>query len=79
MKRVDIAIEQVIFEHSPIGLRPQLSRVRGVSKVEVDPGAYVAHITYDDAQLTVDDVRSLVDGCGYGYGACTDPVDLEHV
>lgn len=76
MKRVDIAIEQVIFENSPVGLGSQLRRVRGVSDVEVDREAHRARITFDDRRLTAEDVRRFVDGCGYGYGPCTAPVDI---
>lgn len=77
MKRVDIAIQQVIFENSPVGLRSQLRRVRGVSDVEVDGEAHRARVTFDDHRLTAEDVRRHVDACGYGYGDCTPAVDVE--
>jgi copper chaperone CopZ len=71
MKRAAIRIEQVVFEHSRVGLAAQLSRVDGVTAVDVDATAHCARITYDDACLTVNDLRRLVDACGYGYGDCS--------
>jgi hypothetical protein len=76
MKRIDIAIEQVAFEHSDLGLGVQLRRMRGVSDVKIDHELRIAHITFDDQRLSVADVRRLVDGCGYGYGTCTLPAEV---
>jgi hypothetical protein len=71
MKRAAIRIEQVVFEHSRVGLAAQLAGTDGVTAVDVDTTARCARITYDDACLTVEDLRRLVDACGHGYGACS--------
>ena len=67
MKFVDIAIAQVIFEDTPVGLGRQLRRMRGVSDVKVDSSSHRVHITYDDVQLSRDDVYRLVIGCGHTF------------
>jgi hypothetical protein len=79
MKFVDIAIGQVIFEESPVGLGRQLRRMRGVNDVKVDSSTHRVHITYDDVQLSRDDVYRLVIGCGHTFtpvDAPDDPVQL---
>ena len=76
MKRVDLALEQVIFEGSPVGLGYQLRQMKGVTDVSVDPTSHTAHITYDDAALTLEDLKRLVAECGHGFGACSAPEDV---
>ena len=70
MKWVDIAIAQVIFEDSPVGLSRQLRRMRGVEDVTVDSATHRVHITYDDVQLSRDDVHRMVWGCGHAFTPC---------
>lgn len=70
MQWVDIAIAQVIFEDTPVGLGRQLRRMRGVNDVTVDHTSHRVHITYDDHQLSRDDVYRLVIGCGHTFTPC---------
>jgi hypothetical protein len=70
MKQVDIAIAQVIFEDTPVGLGRQLRRMRGVNDVTVDSSTHRVHITYDDAQVSRDDVFRMVIGCGHTFTPC---------
>ena len=80
MKWVDIAIAQVIFEDTPVGLGRQLRRMRGVNDVTVDSASHRVHITYDDDQLSRDDVHRLVAACGHTFtpwDAADEPVSME--
>jgi hypothetical protein len=77
MKRIDIDIDHVVFEHSCVGLARQLADFSGVAGVDIDWNRRYASITYDDTRLSVADIRRVVDGCGYGYGSCSVPVEVD--
>lgn len=77
MKRVDLELEQVIFEGTPVGLGEQLTHMKGVTDVKVDGDRHIARVTYDDSQLTLDEVHRLVAECGHAVRSCGTPHDLD--
>ena len=70
MRRITAECDRLGFEHSSIGLARQLATRAGISRVEVDPSADRASITYDESKLTASQVERLIAECGYECRCC---------
>jgi hypothetical protein len=70
MRQITAEFDRLGFEHSSIGLARQLQIRAGISRVEVDPRADRASITYDETRLTASQVARLIAECGYECRCC---------
>ena len=50
-----------------------ISRLPGVAKVEANPVAQTATVTYDPDVVSLDDLRRCVEGCGFECAGCSVP------
>ena len=65
MRREIVAVDDMQYEHSDVGLERQLSRFPGVVRVDIDPRAGFADITYEESQVTSHRLHDLIAQCGY--------------
>lgn len=58
-------VEDLRYEHSPVGLRHQLQRCPGIEEVATDPREGTTTITYDPARWDERNLERLIAECGY--------------
>ena len=65
MRREIVAVDDMQYEHSDVGLERQLSRFPGVVRVDIHPRAGFADITYEESRITSRGLHDLIAQCGY--------------
>ena len=65
VRRIEVAVDGLYFEHSEVGLANQLRGSSGIRDIVVDPRAGTVSITFDENALSGRAVRRLINECGY--------------
>ena len=68
IRRIEVAVDGLYFEHSEVGLANQLRGSTGIRDIVVDPRGGKVSITFDENVLSDGKVRHLITECGYALG-----------
>lgn len=69
VRRIEVAVDGLYFEHSEVGLANQLWGSTGIRDIVVNPRAGRVSITFDENVLSERGARRLITECGYALGA----------
>ena len=65
VRRIEVAVDGLYFEHSEVGLANQLWGSTGIRDIVVNPRAGTVSIMFDENVLSDQAVRRLINECGY--------------